>query len=487
MRFKALAMACGLLVVAAIAVTALLRSNDTPVASNTEAPTTTAPPAADDPASTTTQTTTTIEASTAEASVPVHTTIEFVLHPDIPNREAIVALTPEHFTSQTGIEILFSGSNDPTASQVALFSTSWDIGANVGVSGGSNTTPMYAVSGQILSLNEFIVDDADFDVDDLLPSLRPKLSTDGELFVVPVSAESSFLMFRQDILDAGGLTLSNTPTWDEVANIARAINTEETAGICLRSRPGEGDLGTTFTTVLNTFGGTWWDANDDGSIGAAQADAPEFREALEFYVNLYHDAGQDNANAGFEECRELFDNGEVAMWYDSTAAASLLEAGPQGGNIGYAAAPTKLTDASNWLLSWNLAAHAISDKPEALWEFLSWAGSEEFINLAGATFGWDTVHPTRASTFENPDFIAANQPYAQATLDALTSAPIDNPGTTPRPGTPGIQFVGVFGFSEAALDCTTEFSAVMAGTQTIDEALSRCQATLTEIGELFAG
>ena len=51
-------------------------------------------------------------------------------------------------------------------------------------------------------------------------------------------------------------------------------------GICLRGKPGWGDLGAAFITVLNTFGGTWWAANDDGSIGASQVDQPEFAEAL---------------------------------------------------------------------------------------------------------------------------------------------------------------------------------------------------------------
>ena len=32
---------------------------------------------------------------------------------------------------------------------------------------------------------------------------------------------------------------------------------DEMAGICLRGKPGWGDLGASFTTVLNMFGGTW--------------------------------------------------------------------------------------------------------------------------------------------------------------------------------------------------------------------------------------
>ncbi len=126
--------------------------------------------------------------------------------------------------------------------------------------------------------------------------------------------------------------MPDAPSWDEVATIAREINSPDMAGICLRGKPGWGDLGAAFTTVLNTFGGTWWAANPDGSIGAAQIDQPEFKEALTFYVNLLNDAGEtDAANASYNECLSQYQDNKVAMWYDATVAASNLEATGQPG------------------------------------------------------------------------------------------------------------------------------------------------------------
>ena len=131
------------------------------------------------------------------------------------------------------------------------------------------------------------------------------------------------MMYRADIIDEPHMP--DAPTWDEVAEIAREIDSDEMAGICLRGKPGWGDLGAAFTTVLNTFGGTWWAANDDGSIGASQVDQPEFAEALNFYVDLLNDAGEDDAaNSSFNECKTLYEEGKVAMWYDATVAASLF-------------------------------------------------------------------------------------------------------------------------------------------------------------------
>ena len=136
--------------------------------------------------------------------------------------------------------------------------------------------------------------------------------------------------------------MPDNPTWDEVAEIARAVDSDEMAGICLRGKPGWGDLGASFTTVLNTFGGTWWSANEDGTVGEAQVDQPEFKEALQFYVDLINDAGEDDAaNASFNECLAQYRDGKVAMWYDATVAAGLLEAddSPVKGMNGYAMAP----------------------------------------------------------------------------------------------------------------------------------------------------
>ena len=45
--------------------------------------------------------------------------------------------------------------------------------------------------------------DADYNVDDLLDPIRGALSLNGELYGVPFYGESSFVMFNQEIMDAG--------------------------------------------------------------------------------------------------------------------------------------------------------------------------------------------------------------------------------------------------------------------------------------------
>ena len=128
------------------------------------------------------------------------------------------------------------------------------------------------------------------------------------MYAAPFYGESSFLMYRKDVLEKRGHHMPAHPTWDQVAAIARKVNRPDMAGICLRGKPGWGELGASFTTVLNTFGGTWWSAKPDGTLDKAMVDQPAFRNALEFYVDLVRDAGERDAagSASTSACRSTW-------------------------------------------------------------------------------------------------------------------------------------------------------------------------------------
>jgi len=57
----------------------------------------------------------------------------------------------------------------------------------------------------------------------------------------------------------------------------------------------------------------------------------------------------------------------------------------------------------------------------------------------------------------------------------MLAVPIDNPGTTPRPGLPGVQYVGVPEFQDVGDRCTEQFSAAIAGSTSVEDALDVCQ------------
>jgi sorbitol/mannitol transport system substrate-binding protein len=404
-----------------------------------------------------------------------------------PQMEDIAKLTPDLFTAETGIKVNYSVLEEGTLREV--------VTRDVGASGkqfdvvmiGMYETPQFGADGWLTDLTPLASGDAAYNIDDLFPSVRNGLSADGKLYASPFYAESSFLMYRKDVLDAKGITMPANPTWEQVADIARKVNSPDMAGICLRGKPGWGDLGASLTTVVNTFGGTWWSATSDGKVDKAQVDQPGFKDALKFYVDLVKDAGEtDAANASFNECLAQYQDGKVAMWYDATVAAGLLEAddSPVKGKNGYAPAPVNKTDASGWLWSWALAIPEKTKDKDAAWKYVSWATGPGYIKAAGTKVpgGWAAIPPgTRKSTYEIPEYQKAASAFADATVTAMEAAPIDNPGTTKRPGLPGVQYVGIPQFQDVGNRCTEQFSSLIAGSTDIDAALKSCQDIASQV------
>jgi sorbitol/mannitol transport system substrate-binding protein len=400
----------------------------------------------------------------------------------------IAKLTPSLFTAKTHIKVNYTILDEGTLRQV----TTRDVAAGGRqfdvVMIGMFEAPQFGKDGYITDLTRQASSDSSYELSDIIPAVRNGLSADGKLYASPFYGESSFLMYRKDVLKKAGITMPARPTWQQVADIAKKVDTPNMAGICLRGKPGWGDLGASFTTVLNTMGGTWWSAKPDGSVDKAMVDQPEFRNALQFYVDLVKDAGEkDAAGASFNECLSQYKDGKVAMWYDATVAAGLLEADDSAvkGKNGYAPAPVDKTQASGWLWSWALAIPSTSSQADKAWKFISFATGPQYLKEAGSRVpgGWASIPPgTRKSTYEIPEYEKAAAAFAKPTLDSISSAPIDNPGTTKRPGLPGVQYVGIPEFQDVGNQCTQQFSAVIAGRSSIDSALSNCQNVSSGVG-----
>jgi len=400
---------------------------------------------------------------------------------DTPNTEDLARLTPSRFTSKSRIRVNYTILDEGTlreliTSDLRARGRQFDV-----VMIGPYEAPQYARESYITDLTSRASSDTAYKLSDIIPSIRTALSYDGRLYASPFYGESSFLMYRKDVLRRAGIKMPAHPTWDRVAAIARKIDGPRMAGICLRGKAGWGELGASFTTVLNTFGGTWWSAGPDGTLGRAMVDQPAFRKALQFYVDLVRGAGEhDAANDAFNECLGQYLSGKVAMWYDATVAAGALEAAnsPVRGKNGYAPAPVERTRASGWLWSWALAIPRTTDRADLAWRYIAWATGPRYIEEAGTRIagGWAAIPPgTRRSTYAIPDYRKAARAFARPTLDAIESAPIDVPGTSRRPGNPGVQYVGVPQFQDVGNECTEQFAAVIRGRSRIDSALANCQ------------
>src|SRR6184192_1480972 len=398
-----------------------------------------------------------------------------------PQMQDIASLTPSLFTAKSGIKVNYTILDEGKLREV----TTRDVGSGGkafdAVMIGPYEAPQFGVAGLLKDLTPLAKGDSAYNYNDLIPAVRNALSAKGHLYASPFYGESSFLMYRKDILAKNGVKMPLHPTWQQVAAAARKIKTSSMAGICLRGKPGWGDLGAAFTTVLNTFGGTWWSAKPNGQPDKAQVDRPAFKNALDFYAKLVQDAGEkDAANSSYNECLTQYQAGKVAMWYDATVAAGLLEAkdSPVKGKNGYALAPVVKTKASGWLWSWALAIPKSSPDPTDAWKYIAWATGPSYIKAAGTKTkgGWAAIPPgTRLSTYQIPQYKKAAAAFASKTLAAMKAAPIKNPGTSKRPGLPGVQYVGIPQFQDVGNRCTQLFSSVIAGSMKDTTALSQCQ------------
>lgn len=349
---------------------------------------------------------------------------------------------------------------------------------------GAYEVPQWGANGWLTDLTADLADEA-YDVGDILPPVKDALSVNGKQYAVPFYGESSILMYNKEILDAAGVTLPNKPTWQQVAAAAKKVNNADHAGICLRGKPGWGDLFAPLTTVVQTFGGTWYDSNWD-----AKVNAPEFVEAVNFYKDLLAAAGQkDPVSYSFNECLTALKTGKVAMWYDASVAASMLEAddSPVKGKMGYTHAPVVKTKESGWLWSWNLAVPANTQNKEAATKFIKWATSKEYHKLVGTKLGWSLVPPgARTSTYAIPEYAEAAAAYAPITLEVMSAVNPKQPGVNPQPWV-GIQYVAIPEFQDVGNQVAQLVADAIAGRITVKEALDKGQVIAQAAGDAHKG
>ncbi len=348
--------------------------------------------------------------------------------------------------------------------------------------------PFYSKNGWLTSMDDIPAykSDTAFDQSDIFPSMTNSLKgPDGKLYGEPFYGESSFLMYRKDIAKKVGVKFSETPTWDEVAAAAAKMDGAESGmkGICLRGLPGWGEVFAPLTTVVNTYGGTWFDKDWN-----AQVNGQGFKDATTFYTNLVKAHGESGAaQAGFAECLTATEQSKVAMWYDATSAAGSLEASdsPVKGKMGYVQAPVKETKSSGWLYTWSWAIEKKSQKSEDAWKFISWASGKDYEKLVGQEDGWATVPAgKRESTYSNADYVKAASAFAEPTKTAIENANPTDPGVQPRP-TVGIQFVDIPEFTDFATKISQDVSAVIAGKETVDNALTNGQKLAQTAGDKY--
>jgi sorbitol/mannitol transport system substrate-binding protein len=342
-------------------------------------------------------------------------------------------------------------------------------------------TPIWARNGWLDNLtSQFVAKDPSYDAGDLLPPVASSLSYNGGLYSVPFYGESSMLYYRKSMLKAAGITMPLHPTWAQVAAAAAKLNKPgQVAGICLRGEEGWGENLATLDTVINTFGGSWYN-----SAWKPELTSPATEKAVNFYVNLVRKDGEPGAASdGFTELLTLYQQSKCAMWYDSTVAASSLSSAKAVFNdTGYAFAPVDKTPASGWLYTWSLGIPKDSANQAAAWKFVSWATSKPYLQLVGKKYGWAAVPPgSRTSTYQTPQYESAAKAFASITLKSIDSVNQAD-ATVPKVPYVGIQFVDIPQFENLGTEVSEQIAAAITGSESVAKALSISQQDAAPVG-----
>ena len=377
----------------------------------------------------------------------------------------------EAYTAETGVTLNWVSLEEGVLREQVTSDTATGGGQYDIINIGMQEAPIWGAAGWIEPLNF----GADYDIDDILPAIRAGLSYEGQMYAAPFYGESSMVMYRKDLTDAAGVSIADNDSWDNVKAAAAAIHDPDNGvyGACLRGKPGWGDNMAFITTVVNSFGGAWFDADMKPTI-----DSDEWRAAINFYVDLLGNYGPPGSEGNsFNEILALYNEGKCGMWIDATIAASFLTVD----GVAYAQSPNAGNPVgANWLWAWAMAIPAGSPNAEAASDFIEWATSKEYVQAVGnhPEFGWGAV-PTgqRASTYQLAEFKAAAA-FAEAEMMAIESAA---PEATDLKPYVGVQFAAIPEFPQVGSAVAQEMAAALSGAKSVDDALAASQAAADAI------
>lgn len=338
---------------------------------------------------------------------------------------------------------------------------------------GTYEAPIWGEQGWLVPLTDL---STDYDLDDVLEPVRDGLSVDGTLYALPFYAESSMMYYRADVFAEHGIEVPEQPTWQQVREWAAEIHdpANEFFAVCLRGKPGWGENMAFLSTLINTFGGQWFDMEWNTTI-----DTPAWREAVGFYVDLLNNYGPPGASSnGFNENLALFSTGKCGIWVDATVAAGMLSNSAESqvhDRLGFARAPVgEHPKGSNWLWSWALGIPASSQSVDAAKQFIAWATSKDYIELVAESHGWVAAPPgTRASTYANEHYREA-APFADIVLKSIQSADPIETTADPKPYI-GVQFVGIPEFQAIGTQVGQTMAAALTGQMPVEQALATAQ------------
>jgi multiple sugar transport system substrate-binding protein len=246
--------------------------------------------------------------------------------------------------------------------------------------------PYFASTGQLLD----VTDKANqLGYLDQLNKSEIRLGTWGDkLYALPFTGDASVLLYNKDLFQKAGLDPSKPPTtWAEIESDAKAI-----------TALGGGDYGFYFPgsgSGWNLFTFTpfiWADGGDvlsgDGADQKATLDTPQVKDALGLYRDLWTSGNipQSAQTDDGTQILTMFAAGKIGMLTNGSYAYSELTSKYPDVHFGVTPIPGKTGGSASFAGGDTLAITKDSKNPDAAWQFIAWATSQEVQQkyIAGA-------------------------------------------------------------------------------------------------------
>ena len=332
---------------------------------------------------------------------------------------------------------------------------------------GSFELPIWARRGWLAPVASL---PANYDTDDLLPTVRKLMTVDNQLYALPFYAESVMTYYRKDLFAKAGIEMPAQPSYAWLATAAARLHHPAAGvyGLCLRGKPGWGENMSVIGMLARAHGARWF-----GEDGQPELVSPAWHATVEMYAQLLDQFGPPHAERnGFNESLALFAQGHCALWVDATVAAGMLfdpHRSKVAGQLGLAPAPVGPSSVSGaWLWTWTLAIPTSSPHRPQAERFIAWATSRGYIRSVAARHGWIAVPPgTRKSTYASPQYLSA-APFAQSVYEAIAPSGAGE-------GFGASQYGNVFAFEGIGDRTGQEIARVLRHEQSVGMALRRAQ------------
>lgn len=281
------------------------------------------------------------------------------------------------FEKETGIKLDLEVYDEPTARQKLVLDATSGAGTYDVTSASFWNLPEFVSAGWLEPLDKYISDAKDkwLHVDDIPKGAMEAMTIDDKLYGLPHTIIGGMFFYRADVFEELGLKAPETT--DDIMAAAKTIKEKRPDLIPFSARGAS-----TFASLGTQLGWAYgYDALLFDKNDKPHADSEKMNQAMTDFVSLMKDYGADDAaTLTFTQAGEKFSSGQAAMMFDTSGFGTIFEDPKQSkvaGKIGYTLPTGPSGKNLQWLYNEGLAITAKSAHKDAAWLFLQWRMSRE--------------------------------------------------------------------------------------------------------------